>query len=138
MLQVLWGFPQTMVGLAIRLALRGPRKRYAYRTAFVTEWSIDEGLCLGLFIFVPQNCTRALLAHEYGHTIQSLILGPLYLPIVVLPSLVWAGLPRLQNYRSSHRYSYYRFYTERWANLLSARMTGERPMGWYDRRDKRG
>ena len=130
--QVMWGLPQTVVGLALFLALRGPRQRYAYRSAFVTEWRLSSGLCLGMFIFVPRGCPRTLLAHEYGHTLQSMVLGPLYLPAIVVPSLVWAGTPRLKRYRSAHAYSYYRFYTERWANRLSKRVTGERPEGWYD------
>lgn len=130
--QVVWGLPQSVVGLVLFLALRGPRRRYVHRAAYVSEWSLNAGLCLGMFIFVPRGCPRALLAHEYGHTLQSMVLGPLYLLVIVLPSLVWAGTPRLKRYRSVHAYSYYRFYTERWANRLSMRVTGERPEGWYD------
>ena len=130
--QVLWGLPQTLLGLVLFFALRGPRRRYPFRTAIVTEWSLNSGFCSGMFIFVPRGCLRSLLLHEYGHTLQSLLLGPLYLPVVVLPSLVWAGMPRFERYRSAHEYSYYRFYTERWANRMSLRVTGEKPMGWYD------
>ena len=131
--QVVWGFPQTFVGFVLFLVLRGPRRRYAFRSAVVTEWSLDSGLCLGMLIFVPRACPQALLLHEYGHTLQSMLLGPLYLPVIVAPSLVWAGVPALYRYRRSHAYSYYRFYTERWANRLSRRVTGEKPEGWYER-----
>lgn len=137
--QVVWGLPQTLVGLVLFCVLRGSRRRYRYRSAVVSEWTLDAGLSLGLFVFVPRGCPRALVAHEYGHTLQSLILGPLFLPLIVLPSLVWAGLPRLERMRSSRHYSYYRFLPERWANLLSRRVTGEVPLGWYEpRRHKRG
>ena len=128
-----WGPPQTLGGLLLFLALRGPRRRGAFRSAVVTEWDLDEGLSLGMFVFVPHDCPRALLVHEYGHTLQSLRLGPLYLPVVVLPSLVWAGLPACRRFRARHNYSYYRFFPERWANLLTRRTTGETPMGWYER-----
>ncbi len=53
------------------------------------------------------------LMHEYGHTLQSIILGPLFLPVVGLPSLLWAGLPVFRKYREKSAVSYYRFYTER-------------------------
>jgi len=88
---------------------------------------------LGLFIFVPplpDGPSRRLKAHEYGHTIQSLILGPLYVPVILIPSLVWAGTPRLERRRVRRGTSYYSFYTEHWANALVFRLTGETPMGW--------
>lgn len=132
MWQVVWGLPQTMAGLALFLGLRRPHGRYGYRSAVVSEWGLSSGLSLGMFIFVPRNCPRSLVAHEYGHTLQSLMLGPLYLPLIVLPSLVWAGLPALERMRRNKGYSYYRFYPERWANRLTRRVTGERPIGWYD------
>lgn len=52
-----------------------------------------------------------------GHRKQSMMLGPLYLIVIGLPSLVWAAL---------HSYvkrlgavDYYSFYTERWADRLA-------------------
>lgn len=55
--------------------------------------------------------------HEKGHRKQSMMLGPLYLIVIGLPSLVWAAL---------HSYvkrlgavDYYSFYTERWADRLA-------------------
>lgn len=134
--QALWGFPQTLLGLMLLVGLRGRRRHYRYRTAIVTEWNLDAGFTSGMFIFVPRVCPQPLLAHEYGHTLQSLMLGPLYLPLIVLPSLMWAGLPRAQRFRSVNQYSYYRFPVERWANLLAMRVTGETPEGWYRRGER--
>ena len=54
--------------------------------------------------------------HEYGHSIQSKILGPLYLLVIGLPSIIWAGL--FEKYRNKHKISYYSFFTEKWANKL--------------------
>ena len=52
-----------------------------------------------------------------GHRKQSMMLGPLYLIVIGLPSLIWAAL---------HSYvkrlgavDYYSFYTERWADRLA-------------------
>lgn len=33
-----------------------------------------------------EELSNQLLVHEYGHTIQSLMLGPLYLAIIGIPS----------------------------------------------------
>lgn len=137
MWQMLWGLPQNLVGAVMYAGLLRGHGHYTYRSALVTEWALASGLSLGMFVFVPRSCPRSLLVHEYGHTLQSLILGPLYLLVIVVPSLVWAGTPRLQRYRSSRRYSYYRFYCERWANLLAKRVTGEVPEGWYPKRASR-
>lgn len=132
--QLGWGAPQTLAGGLICgcLALRGSR-HLRYRTALVTLWRMQKGLSLGPFIFVPEDLAderlRPLLTHEYGHTIQSLILGPAYLPLIVIPSLTWAGLPVCERYRRGRSISYYSFYTERWANALASRVTGERPSG---------
>ncbi|MBP3893017.1 MAG: hypothetical protein J6D34_03135 [Atopobiaceae bacterium] len=131
-MNVVWGLPQTVVGAALFCALRGWRRCHAFRSAIVTEWRLRAGLSLGMFVFVPRGASRDLVLHEYGHTLQSLFLGPLYLPVIVVPSLVWAGLPRLERYRLRKGYSYYRFFTERWANRLVHRLTGEKSIGWYD------
>ena len=133
--QVLWGMPQNVVGAAMYARLLRGRRHYTYRSAFVTEWALDAGLSLGMFVFVPRNSPRSLVVHEYGHTLQSLILGPFYLPAIVVPSMIWAGTPRLRRYRSSHDYSYYRFYCERWVNVIARRVTRETPEGWYERRN---
>lgn len=93
------------------------------------EWGLASGLSLGLFVFVPKGCTRPLLVHEYGHSVQSMLLGPLYLPIVVLPSLVWAGVPALARWRSRWHVSYYDMPTEHWASWLGERICGE-PALW--------
>ncbi len=115
LVQWLWGLPQTLLGLLVFLACPG-RPRSVHRGAVVTRWRGRGGLSLGLFIFLPQGAGDRLLAHEYGHTLQSLLLGPLYLPLVGLPSLIWAALPALERRRQRRHISYYAFYTERWAD----------------------
>lgn len=128
LLHATWGLPQTIAGASVLLAAGRHRKRYPFRSAIVTEWKLSRGLSLGPFIFVPRHCPRRLLVHEYGHTVQALILGPLYLPLIVIPSLVWAGTPALERRRRRRGMSYYAFYTERWANHLAERVCHERSM----------
>ena len=54
------------------------------------------GLTLGRFIFVNQHFVdlEETILHEIGHVKQSRILGPLYLIIIGIPSIYWAGLRR--------------------------------------------
>lgn len=87
---------------------------------------------LGMFIFLSESAMNGerrefTLMHEYGHTVQSCILGPLFLPVIGLPSLVWAGLPVFLRFRERRGVSYYRFYPERWANFLGERAFAKNP-----------
>ncbi len=125
-LQWSWGIIQNVVGFCVFLAnIR--RQHFRYNGAVVTVWGSRRGsMGLGMFIFVSESamngeCRGFTLTHEYGHTLQSIILGPLFLPVIGLPSLLWAGLPVFRKYRERNSVSYYRLYTERWANFLGER-----------------
>ncbi|MBR3235215.1 MAG: hypothetical protein IKG11_06330 [Atopobiaceae bacterium] len=123
-----WGLPQTVLGAGVKAMAGQDCLSYTFRSALVTEWRLRRGLSLGPFIFVPRGCPRRLVVHEYGHTVQALILGPLYLPVIVLPSLTWAGVPALERARRRRGISYYTFYTEHWANVLAERVCHEPSM----------
>ena len=139
LIQCTWGCLQNLLGFVVFLVLVRNR-HYTYRGSIVTEWSNRASASIGMFLFVtaPEYMSRAscrkerhrrLLVHEYGHTIQSLMLGPLYLPVIALPSALWCNLPVCKAHRSSKKVSYYSFYTERWADRLGERVTGRRSMG---------
>ena len=112
-----WGFLQSLLGLVVFLVCARD-SHYRCRGAVVTEWKNDSGLSLGMFIFVPKGSSERLLKHEYGHTIQSLMLGPLFLLIIGIPSFLWASLPVCRKRRREKKISYYSFYPERWADKL--------------------
>lgn len=130
-IQLTWGGLQTLLGFLIFL-LNLKCRHSLYKGAVVTEWNKTSGLSLGLFVFVAKHeydgceiCKRSkrVLVHEYGHTIQSLILGPLYLLVIGIPSLTWASLPKFRDMRKEKQISYYSFYTEKWADRLALRTT---------------
>lgn len=138
--QCTWGLLQTAAGAAVLLRYRRcPRFRFG--GAVVTVWPRSDSLSLGMFIFltdkpprdqrglVPHGeISRRMLVHEYGHTVQSLILGPLYLPVVGLPSLLWARLPPCRRIWRED-VSYFSFWTEKTANFLGEKTTKEPSMG---------
>ena len=118
-------------------AIHFKSRHYAYHGAIITEWSMKSSMSLGLFVFVTSEpyfapkyegqisvdeLSERLLVHEYGHTIQSLILGPLYLIVIGIPSALWgfAGAKK----RKDEQIPYGAFFTERWANRLGEWVTG--------------
>lgn len=52
-----------------------------------------------------------------GHRKQSIMLGPLYLIVIGLPSLVWSALH--SSVRRLRTVDYFSFYTEKWADRLA-------------------
>lgn len=99
-------------------------------------------MSLGLFVFVTsepffaskyegkiniEELSNRLLVHEYGHTIQSLILGPLYLIVIGIPSTLWGFLGAKK--RKTEQIPYGAFFTEGWANRLGEWVTGEKSIG---------
>lgn len=139
-----WGLPQSLCGLAVSLYYR-KYPQYDFHGAHVTVWPHKSSLSLGMYLFLTDDAfhyykdqkseltekafTRGLLVHEYGHTIQSLMYGPLYLIAVGLPSILWANLPPLRRRRKEKSISYYSVYPEKQANKLGERFTGEKSIG---------
>lgn len=118
-----WQAPQNALGLALTglALLGGGRTLVSDGTARVTMAMWRGSVSLGRYIVLSKAAVlgegrERTLLHEMGHQVQSLILGPLYLPAVGLPSLAWASLRRLGLFRD---FGYYDFYTERWANDIA-------------------
>lgn len=89
-----------------------------YKQATVIPCVMRGAVTLGNYVFVGLNSEyRKTVKHELGHTIQSKILGPLYLIVIGIPSITYCGLRRM--FPSLRKKNYYDFYTERWANNLS-------------------
>lgn len=89
-----------------------------YKQAIVIPCVMRGAVTLGCYVFVGLNSEyRKTVKHELGHTIQSKILGPLYLIVIGIPSITYCGLRRI--FPSLRKKNYYDFYTEKWANNLS-------------------
>lgn len=109
----LWQLPQHIAAWLL-ISMLWPTRCCTYLKAYknrrVYVYPLKRPVCLGQYIFASANDANyeARIAHEYGHSVQSLILGPLYLIAI---GIVSACIPY-----SSIRY--YSVYTERWANHL--------------------
>ena len=119
-----WGFPQTLLGFVIYLLSRH-RPHEVYHGCVVTHWGQGGSLGVGMFLFLGNTIDRRVLVHEFGHSVQSAILGPLFLPVMGIPSFLWCNLPPCRKLRREKGISYYSFYPESTANLLGSLATGE-------------
>lgn len=116
-LRFIWGLPQNIIGSILYIILSRKNETRVYNNSYVCEFPNKYGsVSLGMFIFVNNITDIKTIKHEYGHTRQSNYLGWLYLIIIGLPSIIWAGC--FERHRKKHNISYYAFYTERWANKL--------------------
>ena len=136
--QCTWGILQTMLGFVVFL-MHYNNKHFCYHGAIITVWEPKTSVSLGLFVFVTsepyfakkyegeisaEELSKRLLVHEYGHTIQSLILGPLYLIVIGISSTLWGFLGGKK--RRDEQVPYGAFFTEKWANQLGEQVTGEK------------
>ena len=126
LIQFTWGLTVNLVGLLVFLCCRTWFSSIRFRNSIVTCLPGNRGgLSLGIFIFlsVPNAAENSgLCAHEYGHTVQCLFLGPLYWLVVAIPSVIWCNL--FVGYRKKHRVPYDFLYCERWATAWGKKWSG--------------
>lgn len=112
----LWQLPQNILGELLVLIYR-PEGSYDYDGARLHYSSrMHGGISLGKHIIVSyryRDYNGNTEKHEWGHTRQSRMLGPLYLVVIGLPSLLWAAW-----WNPGRKAGYFDFYTEKWADRL--------------------
>ena len=129
--QLTWGLTVNLVGAVVFLICKiaGCRsERFCHAVIVYSNKKNFGGLSLGLFIFMnakeDQPWKDDTQIHEYGHTIQCLLLGPLYWLVVALPSAIWCNF--FAGYRKKHNISYYKLYCESWANKWGEKWSGKK------------
>jgi len=135
-----WGIPQQLAGfLGMVFIFLKDRKSAVY--TFNNNWPQGRGITaivivtgsnwgavtLGNFIFMDARAAGGIQAdrndyiivgnktirHEYGHTLQGAILGPLYLLVIGVASILHAA------FDLNGEKPYMELWTERWANKLA-------------------
>jgi hypothetical protein len=117
-LKVIWQLPQYLLSLILHKVWKtniysmvngrvGFRKVYWIRPLY----GISCGVCIFLTTYTDTNSVK----HEYGHCVQSLYLGPLYLLVVGIPSFTMNILSRMGILKNEN---YYKRWPESWADNL--------------------
>jgi len=129
-----WALSQNIVGGigCLLMALSGKHRRENFHGAVITYVNTKKrfgGVSLGMFIFMAADKNEGWIhdtrIHEFGHCVQSILLGPLYWIVVALPSILWCNLPTVVRWRKEKDVSYYALYCEGWANVWGAAWTKE-------------
>lgn len=108
----IWQLPQNIVAI-LMLPFIGNVDFISYKKfcfAFTAE-NMKGSISLGNFAFLSKTKAKKIanIKHEQeGHTVDSKIFGPLYLPVI--------GIPNFLHSKSKKNKRYYDFYTERRAN----------------------
>jgi len=122
-----WELPQNLLGAALYGLERwtGSALDVDHDRGRIFVESKRSAVSLGLFVFWRRGENRWFVldehtrAHEYGHTFQSRWLGPLYLPLIGLPSVARVGYAVLHRELTGRRWTgYFDGYPENWADRL--------------------
>ena len=122
----IWQLPQHIIAYIIMLVNRKSIKPMVSKDGilyYLVDHLFDCGVSLGNYIFldVDANYGYITVRHEHGHQKQSLMLGPLYLIFIGLPSVVGNIVDRIR-YRYFKKYYdpefYYKQPWEAWADKL--------------------
>lgn len=121
-LSFFWQLPQNILAIILIIIFRRHylrRNRRGLVDVIIYKRTLPiEGVSLGNFILLNEamfELDGKVCDHEYGHTKQSLILGPVYLIAIALFSYI--------NHRRSHmdenfKKIYYTKFPEKWADRL--------------------
>lgn len=127
----IWQLPQNLLALLLIIIYRfifGKYETSIYKGInYVWYGNWLGGVSLGNYVLLGTWHSSRLdtVNHEYGHTRQSLYLGPLYLILIGLPSITWNIIDRILTrtvkswtYSKSYKIYYYYMPWERWADIL--------------------
>ena len=124
----IWQLPQNLIGFLLTREYKYKSERYIdskwvsvyYKSLFRSGVSLGDYIILDHW-YCGRACSTQAVAHEYGHSKQSLILGWFYLPLVGLSSFINNIWDRLfhKKWSSDQREKwYYSRYPENWADKL--------------------
>lgn len=126
-LAMIWQLPQTIIGALVALfgVLFCNKRSYSVlETKLIGLFELQMNVScnfrfcfsLGPFVITPHPVPQRIMLHESGHSIQSLYLGPLYLIVVGVPSMILIAFKKI--FKKSDDW-YHSHYPESWADKLS-------------------
>lgn len=122
----IWQFPQHIIAYVIILINCKSIKLMVSKDGishYLVDHLFDSAISLGNYIFLDSdgNFSYKTIKHEFGHQKQSLMLGPLYLIVIGLPSIMGNILNRIKYKYFRRHYDpdfYYKQPWEAWADKL--------------------
>ena len=101
----------------INVLIPGKQSKYGLVGVYTVPNLFNSGISLGSYIIFDGRIeiSETDVLHEYGHQLQSRMLGPLYLLIVGIPSLIGNIYSRIK--KKDEKWYYSRF-PENWADRL--------------------
>ena len=86
--QCTWGFIMTFIGAiaVLSLMIAGKKPHHIGPVVYIQVGKSWGGVELGGFFLCSENSPKSTMYHECGHTLQNMILGPLFPFIVAIPS----------------------------------------------------
>lgn len=127
----IWQIPQNLVAIIWSLILcifyKKPEVENYKGVKYIWFKNWRNGVSLGHYVILGTwyRYGETTINHEYGHTRQSVCLGPLYLLLIGLPSGTWnlidrvlmSVFPKKWNYKYANKV-YYSMPWEHWADKL--------------------
>lgn len=100
LLSFTWGIIVTAIGFAVSIIflITGHKPSYVcgcFHFEIGKHWGT---LTLGPFIFTHHNVDDVVMSHEFGHSIQNIIFGPVMILLVTIPSIIRTWLRKIRTY----------------------------------------
>ena len=86
-----WGIIMTLIGACVAcvvLALGAKPQRHAGAICFRIGKKGWGGISFGMFFFFAPGSSKSIKDHEFGHSLQNCLWGPLFPFVIGLPSLI--------------------------------------------------
>lgn len=96
-----WGIIMTLIGAcvaAVCSAMGYKAQKHAGAIYYEVGKKPWGGICLGQYFFCSPGATKHTKDHEFGHSLQNCIWGPLFPFVIAIPSFV-----RCQKFNSNIR-----------------------------------
>ncbi len=130
-LKFIWELPQNLLGCLVWLCVRRNITEITVERGRLFFHVPNFGISLGSFVFWSSSDNAVIKinpdnkAHEFGHTVQSLVFGPLYLVAIGLPSISRVIYGAIHYAVKGEKWQgYYQGYPERWADELGRKYYG--------------
>lgn len=135
LLSFTWGILWTLVGLLVLAFVYIFMREQVHifpvsgRICILFKEKKFGGISLGIVYMVDANNKTTTHTHEIGHTVQNMFMGPLFIPLVAIPSGIryqlWGRIRERFYEKHSYYPSYYDIWFESQANRLGMAYTGD-------------